>query len=182
MRETLTSFSQFQESGNKTALHVWKGDRFSEVPPENLDNIVSAAGLYSSAHDMSLFLLSMNTLLTPAALEEIFTPQTTVLAENFLGSENLFYKDVLFPDCQFLDYGLGCFIHDYRCMKVIQVPGLTDGSVAVMAFIPNLHLSICILSNAESAAFSRALLFQIIDAHFGESADWNTHFLNLIQK
>ena len=64
----------------------------------------------------------------------------------------------------------------------MQVPGLTDGAAPVLAMIPALNLSIAILSNGESVFFSRALLFQIIDAYLGQSADWNTRFLHLMKE
>ncbi len=180
MQETLASFSEFQNSTHKPALYQWKTNRFSEVAPENLENIVSAAGLYSSAHDMSLFLRSIAKFVSAGTLQEIFTAQTTVSAAHFLGPEDLFVQDILFPDSNFLEYGLGCFIHEYRGMKIIQVPGLTNGATPVLAFLPALDLSICVLINAESAAVSRAILFQLIDAHIGISSNWNERFLRVI--
>jgi CubicO group peptidase (beta-lactamase class C family) len=180
MKDTLTHFFQFQQSKNKTALHKWENDHFCETPAENLDSLASAAGLFSSAHDMALFLSSIHTCVSAETLKEIFTPQITASVDHFLPPNALFYRDILFPDSQFLDYGFGCFIHDYRGIKIIQVPGLTDGAASVLSFIPNINLSISILSNADSVPFSRSLLFQIIDAYLGQQADWNTHFLNLM--
>ena len=94
--------------------------------------------------------------------------------EEFTG--NPAHKDLLFPTAQFITYGLGCFIHDYRGIKMIQVPGLTEGVVSVLAIIPTLDLGLFITTNSESVHFTRALLFQIIDTFLGDHTDWNTIF------
>jgi hypothetical protein len=101
-------------------------------------------------------------MILSSSLAQIFTPQTIATTEEFTGSSAS--KEILFPTAQFLTYGLGCFIHDYRGHPLIQVPGLTDGTNSVLALIPFLNLGIFLSANAESAHFTRALLFQLIDA------------------
>ncbi|MBS0604468.1 MAG: serine hydrolase [Verrucomicrobia bacterium] len=183
MAETLTSFSSLQQCSNKALPHIWNKDRFEQIPLENLDVFLPAAGLSSTAHDMTHFLFFLlhngvfhaKNILKPATLKEILTAQTVATTEEFTGSS--FYSPVLFPTSQFLNYGLGCFIHDYRGMLMVQAPGLTDGAVSVLALVPSLNLGIFVTANAESVFFTRALLFQFIDAFLDEKTDWNTQFL-----
>jgi CubicO group peptidase (beta-lactamase class C family) len=169
MTETLLSYSALQDCPNKIQPHVWKENQFEEVPLENLDAILPAAGINSTAHDMKHFLYFLlhdgtyhaRAILSPSTLSQIFTPQTTATVKEFTGDPA--DRDILFPTAQFLTYGLGCFIHDYRGIKMIQVPGLTDGTNSVLAIVPSLQLGIFITCNAESAKFTHALLFKLVD-------------------
>ncbi len=170
MWDTTASFSRLQSRYNKASPYVWKIDHYEEVPYENLDAFLPACGLSSTAHDMShflLFLLNKGThraqkIADPSTLEQIFTPQTVATTEEFTGSST--HHDILFPHSQFLTYGLGCFIHDYRGIKMMQAPGLTDGFSSVLALVPSLNLGIFIAVNAEATAFTHSLLYQFIDA------------------
>ena len=183
MIETLTSYPSFQHCPNKAYPHLWKKDHFETIPFENLDAFLPAAGLFSSAHDMTLFLFFLlnqgtyhaKSVLSSSSLNQIFTPQTTATAEEFTGFASS--AEILFPTLQFLNYGLGCFIHDYRGIQMIQVPGLTDGTSSVLALIPSLNLGIFITANAENVYFTRALLFQFIDSYLNQKTDWNIYFL-----
>jgi len=169
MTETLLTFSDLQDCTNKIQPHIWKEDHFVPIPLENLDALLPAAGISSSAQDMKHFLYFLlhdgtyhaKAILSPSTLTQILTPQTTVTIEEFTGDAAS--QDILFPTAQFITYGLGCFVHDYRGIKMIQVPGLTDGTNSVLALIPSLRLGLFITCNAESAHFTRALLFKLID-------------------
>lgn len=182
MSETLTSFSALQKTSNRAYPHVWKQDHFEQILYENLDAFLPAMGLSSSAHDMThylFFLLNQGTyhekkILSPATQTEIFTPQTTATVAEFIGASS--WQNILFPTAQFINYGLGCFINDYRGIKMIQVPGLCDGFVSILAIVPSLNLGIFISANSESIYFTHALLFQCIDAFLEQKTDWNVLF------
>jgi CubicO group peptidase (beta-lactamase class C family) len=187
MSETLTSFSTLQSCSNKAYPHVWKNGHFEQVPFDNLDAFLPAAGLSSSAQDMAQFLdfllhhgtYHTKTILSSSTLDQIFTSQTTATVKDFTGDPSS--KKFLFPCSEFLTYGLGCFVHDFRGVKMIQVPGLTQGTNSVLALVPSLNLGIFIAANAESAPFTRALLFQLIDHFLNQRTDWNTQFLKQLK-
>ena len=172
MSETFTSFAELQSSPNKITAHIEK----KTVPFENLDTFLGGAGLSTSAHDMAHFL----SCLLSKTSSEIFTPQTVATVEEFIGPGTS--ANALFPDAQFVTYGLGCFIHDYRGIRMVQVGGLTDGVFSILALIPSLDLGFFIAANAESPVFARALLFQLIDTFLDQNTNWNQYFLELSKK
>jgi len=185
MQETLTSHAALLQCSNKVTPHLFDKDRYTPTSHENLDTFLPAAGLASSAHDMThflLFLLEHGTyhakrILSPSTLSQVFTPQTIATVEEFTGSST--HQPILFPTAQFLTYGLGCFIHDYRGIQMIQVPGLTDGTVSLLALVPSHSLGIFLTTNSDSVPFTRALLYQLIDTFLQETTDWNTTFHRL---
>ena len=172
MNQTVSSFAELQSNPNKITPHIGQ----KPVPLENLDACLGGAGLSSSAHDMRHFL----SFLLSKTSSEVFTPQTIATVEEFTGPGTP--TNALFPDAQFVTYGLGCFIHDYRGIRMIQVPGLSDGTFSVLALIPSLELGIFIAANAESPVFARALLFQLIDSFLAQNTNWNQYFLELSKK
>ncbi len=183
MKETLTSYSALQSCSNKAYPHLWKENRFEQIPLENLDAELPAGGLSSSANDMTHFLSFLlhqgtfhaKSILSASTFSEIFTPQTVATVEEFTGRSSS--KLVLFPHSQFLTYGLGCFLYDYCGIKIVQVPGRTDGTNSVLAILPSQNLGIFIATNSESFYFTYALLFQIIDSFLNQKKDWNNQFL-----
>ena len=185
MQDTLFSLSELQNSPNKITPHLWKNGSFEEVSFEPIDTYLAAAGLSSSAEDMSHFLSFLlhhgsyrsKSILSSSALAEIFTPQTVASVEEFTGDSTS--GNFLFPHAQFLTYGLGSFVHDYRGICVIQVPGQVDGVNCVLALVPSLELGLFVAANVESAAFTRALLFQLIDSFLDQQTDWNRQFFQL---
>jgi CubicO group peptidase (beta-lactamase class C family) len=187
MKETLTSHADFLNSSNKVHPHVFTDHRFEMVPYENLQAFLPAAGIISNAHDMTHFLFFLlhhgtyhaKKILSPLFLSEMFTPQTIATVAEFTGSN--FLKDVLFPTAQFINYGLGCFIHDYRGIKMIQVPGLVEGVSSVLAIVPSLKLGLFITTNAESVFFGHSLLYQCIDHFLNQKTDWNALFFKKFQ-
>ncbi len=186
MNETLTSFEALENCPNKVSPYIWNTDHFDRVPFENLDVWLAAAGLSSSAHDMTHFLSFLlhqgryrsKTLLSSPTLAQLFTSQVIATNEEFTG-RHLAGK-ILFPNAQFLTYGLGCFIHDYRGIGIVQVPGQVDGINCVLAIVPPLNLGFFVAANAESAPFTRSLLFQLLDTFLDQETDWNQHFLEII--
>ncbi len=186
MNETLTSFQALQNCPNKVFPNVWNTDHFEQVPFENLDVWSAAAGLSSSAHDMTHFLSFLlhqgtyrsKTLLSLPTFTQLFTPQVIATNEEFTGRS--IGGKLLFPNAQFLTYGLGCFIHDYRGIGIVQVPGQIDGINCVLAIVPSLNLGFFVGANAESAPFTRALLFQLLDTFLDQKTDWNQYFLEII--
>ncbi len=191
MTHTHTSYIALLQSHNKAHPHQWQEDSIKEVAYENLDNIASGAGISSCASDMAKWLLMLNghgkiddlMLIKETTLHEIIKPHAVASIEGFLGQENAWMEQVLFPGCHFLSYGYGWFIHDYHEVVVCQTPGLTDGTTSVMMYVPQLELGIVILANLENPFFPRTLAFSIIDCYLNRNEkDWDEYFKSLLLK
>ncbi|MBS0607287.1 MAG: beta-lactamase family protein [Verrucomicrobia bacterium] len=180
MNNTLCSYSAFMKTSNRIKGHKWINGKWTEVPIENFDSIAPSAGMFSCANDMAVWLKAVSSEILAGS--PAFNSQSIASKEGFFAKDELFTSSVFFPDCQFLTYGYGWFIHDYRGIKIYHTPGLTDGCTPVLAYVPSLSLGIALLTNAESGFFTNALLYQIIDHYLGESTDWNTKFLNIANR
>lgn len=172
-----SSFSFFKNDTNKAYPH--QGE-VKEVPYENLDNLAPAAGIISCAKDMAKW-LSMLTR-KPSDWHSVFTSQCVVAPEGFFPEHELQLSSVFFPDNQFLTYGFGCFIHNYKGMIVCQTPGLSDGFSTLMLYVPQHDLSIVVLSNLEAPYFPHSVAFHLVDTYLGSNQDWNRIFFEIHQK
>lgn len=173
MDDTGVSFEAFTKKDNRAYPHCWIDQKWTEVGYQNFDSIGPAAGMYSSAHDMALWLANFS--------GKKVAPRAVATPEGFFPPMNLFLKDIFFPDCQFLTYGYGWFVHDYRGVEIYHTPGLVDCFTPVLAYIPSIDVGIAILPNVDSVAFTHALLYQLIDLYLLEYTDWNSRFLEIIK-
>jgi CubicO group peptidase (beta-lactamase class C family) len=181
MDSTTTSHDAFLAVQNKAFPHQWKEGDSKEVPFERLDVIAPGAGLSSNANDMAKwlkFILDKNGAYSSLSKDTV-TPQTVATPETFFTKEEAWLEKVFFPNCHFLAYGMGWFIHDYDGLVVYQTPGLTDGMNGLMAVIPELDLGVVILSNLEAPFFSHSLLFHSTDYYRNKITDWDQALLGI---
>ena len=72
----------------------------------------------------------------------------------------------------FLGYGLGFFIQDYRGMKIVTHTGGLPGYLSRVIMVPEKNIGVAVLSNAESEAFE-AIAWQALDDALGaRKFDW----------
>ncbi len=86
---------------------------------------------------------------------------------------------MLFPESNFLTYGLGWFLSDYKGLKLVSHGGNIDGMTAFVAFVPEREYGIVILANLDSSnAFITALTHRLIDRfEGGEQIAWSDTML-----
>jgi len=184
MDSTTINHADFMAVENKAFPHQWVGKSVREVPFEQLDAIGPGAGLSSNANDMAQwlqFLLEGQSEYS-SIIKNTLSPQTLAKAEMFFSKEEAWLEKIFFPNSNFLTYGMGWFIHDYKGVILCQAPGLTDGMNGLMALIPELNLGIVILNNLEAPFFSHSVLFHVIDHYQGEIKDWNQILLNILHE
>jgi len=74
---------------------------------------------------------------------------------------------------QFLGYGYGWDVQDYRGVKVIQHGGAVLGVLAFVVLVPEKNLGISLQINSEDVDVERGLGFEILDRYLGfEDRDW----------
>lgn len=181
MHKTESRFASFLQNANRASPHKWEGDKIKEAPYENIDNLAPAAGLSSCAEDMGKWLAKLTDSKSPIA-QAIFSPKALATPEGFFPANRLELKSVFFPECQFLTYGYGCFVHDYKGIALCQTPGLSEGMTALLIYAPQPKLAIAILTNLEAPYFAHAVAFHLIDTYLGKSQDWDRVFLSILKK
>ncbi len=95
-------------------------------------------------------------LLRPETFEQMHTPQISIPAG--------WYQEDRRPDSgNFMAYGFGWFVTDYRGRKAVMHGG---GFRSYMAMLPEEDLGVAVLANLPNQ-FSQALIFRIFDAYLG---------------
>lgn len=157
---------------------------FSElmpVPPLAWDNNPAAGGIYSSADDMARWVRlqlagghlpagadgAERALFKPARRDEMWSLVTPMR----ISEPKIAALKPTQPN--FLGYGLGWFLSDYRGKKLVWHTGGWPGQVSKVVLVPELNLGVVVLTNAESGAAFQAVSWRVLDAYLGAPAtDW----------
>ncbi len=149
------------------------------VPYRNIDNAGPAGSINSSASEMAAWAilqlrrgsLGGEELISPELIDEMHAPQMVIRKDSQFGA--------LFPESNFISYGLGWFLTDYRGLKVVSHGGNIDGMTALVALVPELEAGAVILANVSSANFfTTALAHSLVDRLLGLGpGDWSERML-----
>src|SRR3954462_1192440 len=180
MTESRIAFSEWASSDHATG-HRWssKNEAAAIQPMRNYDALAPAGTIKSSAHDMAQWLrfqlaggaIDGKRLMSLSAIEETPTPQTIIP----IGTASR----LLYPDMNFLTYGLGWNISDYHGELLVAHAGALNGFRTNVALLPKRNLGIAILENIGRGSALAALRNTIIDLSLGVAARvWNTDMLD----
>jgi CubicO group peptidase (beta-lactamase class C family) len=167
-------------SGANTAIpHARVEGVVRPVSPFTSDNTNPAGGINSNATDMARWLnvlLSRGRLAdgsrlyserTAAALDTIVTPMPIPDTPEELAARR--------P--QFLGYGLGLVITDYRGHKTVRHSGALPGYVSHVLRVPGIGLGIAVLTNQEVDAAQDAIIYHLVDHYLdAPRTDWLAAF------
>jgi CubicO group peptidase (beta-lactamase class C family) len=125
-----------------------------------------AGGIYSSVADLSKWAMMLlggpgapASLLKPATLQELWTPQTILPVSPAPSPYNT----------HFSAYGLGWFLRDVRGYKEVSHTGGEIGMVTKVLLLPELHVGVIVLTNQENGAAFTAVTNFIEDHYLGVS-------------
>ncbi|HEX3579158.1 MAG TPA: serine hydrolase [Thermoanaerobaculia bacterium] len=180
MTESRIAFAEWPASDHATG-HRWISKTRSAAiqPMRNYDALAPAGTIKSSAHDMAQWLRFQLTggaidgrrLMSLSAIEETHTPQTIIP----IGPASR----LLYPDMNFLTYGLGWNISDYHGELLVAHAGALNGFRTNVALLPKRNFGIVILENIGRGSALAALRNTIIDQFLGAAArDWNSDMLD----
>ncbi|HSX65102.1 MAG TPA: serine hydrolase, partial [Pseudoxanthomonas sp.] len=191
MRETRYNSDYLQPGDNVASGHA-KAD-FSDLqtaPRMSWSNVAGAGGLYSSAHDMARWMSvqlaggvydregdaelrlfsaarqkAMWSLVTPMPIAEPKVEALKAARPNFLG------------------YGEGWMVSDYRGRKLVWHTGGWPGMVSRVTLVPELNLGIVVLTNQEVSAAFHSVTMQALDAFLdAPPTDWLAAYAALVAK
>lgn len=181
MTRSVTLLGPLAEMENVAQPHVLTPDgELRAVPYRNIDNAGPAGSINSSAAQMAqwvrLHLGSAGAhagtrLVSEEALLETRTPQMVMRKTEPWAS--------IWPESDFLNYGLGWFLTDYRDVKMVSHGGNIDGMTALVAMIPERDYGFVLLVNLNGAnAFASALVHRLVDRmEGGEQLPWSDRML-----
>jgi CubicO group peptidase (beta-lactamase class C family) len=152
------------------------------APRMTWSNVGGAGGIYSSVHDMSKW---VRTQLAggkiPASVggdtgERLFTEKSqremwTMLTPIPVRKPKLEALEPITPN--YLGYGEGWNLSDYRGEKMVSHTGGWPGMVSRVTMLPDRGIGVIVLTNAESGAAFNAVTNRALDAMLGLPAtDW----------
>lgn len=191
MRDTRFNSDALRPRDNVATGHA-KAD-FKDLRPAprmSWGNVSGAGGIYSSVHDMSRWMRmqlaggtyvdahgntqrmfsnarqqSMWSVVTPIPVPKPPVPELEAARPNFLG------------------YGEGWQLSDYRGSKLAWHTGGWPGMVSRVTLVPEKKLGVVVLTNAEAGGAFNAVTLRVLDAFLGApKIDWTAAYAAALAK
>jgi CubicO group peptidase (beta-lactamase class C family) len=156
----------------------------TRIENASVDGVAPAGSVWSNADDMakwSAMLLAggkagTRTLLSPAAVEELFKPQAMVTSDAF-------YPTARLTRPKWTTYGLGWFQQDYRGHAVDYHTGSIDGMVAIHGLLRDQGVGVIVLANLDHAELRHAIMLDVFDRYIGGARrDWSGDLRSMYQE
>jgi len=175
MRTTTTSVAANAGNPNVAAAHSKINDRAAPVKTMAVSNADGAVGINSNAEDMARWMIALlaggvidkdQRLVSPRQAAEMWSVQTPIEIKEPPAA-------LAATKPNFLAYGLGVQLRDYRGRKVITHSGALQGFYSRVTMVPDAKLGIAILTNAENGSAMQALQYRVLDQYLGAApSDW----------
>ncbi len=181
MHETIPTVAGSIGQPDVATWHGLVHDSLRVIPVQSTDQIKAAGSVYSSIHDMTLwvkFLLDSGRvngkrLVSDSVFREIFKSE--------IPADRAIYPMVSLLQPHFFDYGFGFFLEDYAGYKVAMHTGSIDGMCALIGIVPEKRLGFYVLENVDHAELRHALLYKAIDTWLGTGTrDWSAELYTLL--
>lgn len=176
------------QPGDTAAVGHAKYDfsKLRTVAPLTWSNNSGAGGVYSSAHDVALWMnvqlaggtladgtplfsakrqREMWSMITPISVPEPAVPELAAARPNFAG------------------YGEGWSLSDYRGHRLVWHTGGWPGMVSRLTLVPEQKLGVVVLTNQEVGAAFNAVTLQVLDAFLQlPTTDWTAAYAKAVEK
>ncbi len=164
MSRTITTTSEMNAATNICAAHTVVDNVVKKIPYGRLDNMAPAGAIFSSAMDLSKWVMMQlnggkldgKEIIPASAIGQTRTPQS------ILGNGGHPYNK-----SHFALYGLGWFLEEYSGRKIVSHTGGVNGFVTSVCLVPEEKLGIVVLTNTDANGLYEALRFEIMDSYLG---------------
>ncbi len=176
MERSTVNNKQFEGDLNVASAHVQIDGALRPYPRQDLDNDAPSGSIYSSAAEMTRWILAHvqdgtvdgKPVLPPAVIREMRAPQNPINAPDLARYA---------PGANLVAYGLGWNLQDYGGELAVAHGGGTRGMTAQLGMLPGRRSGFVVLSNAPYSTLPALIQYKVYDALLGiEGADWNAHF------
>jgi CubicO group peptidase (beta-lactamase class C family) len=181
MRDTRYNSDSLRDDDN-VATGYAKADFKAAVPAPRVSwhNVSGAGGLYSNVHDMAKWMrmqLAGGTYTDASGNEQRLFSGTrqdamwSVITPMKISTPSV--SELLRAKPNFLGYGEGWLLSDYRGHKLVWHTGGWPGMVSRVTLVPGHDLGVVVLTNAELSAPFHAITLHVLDAYLGApETDW----------
>ena len=169
MRGATVRHSDQGGGDNVATPHAPVEGRVRVVNPFASDNTNPAGGINAGAADMARWLMVQLDSGRLADGSRLFTPRTTrelwsVVTPLRPGNPP---PELTHIRANFVGYGLGLNLRDYRGYKLVTHTGGLPGYVSRVMMVPEARLGIAVLTNMESGEAFEAITWRILDYYLG---------------
>lgn len=180
MTRSNTRVGPLAQIDNVATPHVETSEgELRTVPYRNIDNAGPAGSINSSVAEMAQWVRMQlaggayegERIVSEEALRETHTAQMVIRKEGAWA--------LIWPESNFMNYGLGWFLTDYRGLKVVSHGGNIDGMTAYVVLVPERNYGLVALVNMNGAnALVSAVAHRLIDRmEGGEEVPWSARML-----
>jgi CubicO group peptidase (beta-lactamase class C family) len=168
MKNTHTRYSEFISDPNASKPYTLVENKITELTAANVDNLGPAGSVVSTVNDMSHWILMQ--LANGKYNGKQVVPQMVIgrtRQSNTIVSENSGLET----------YGLGWFLKENNCKKVVEHDGGANGFLSKTVLIPSERSGFVILTNSDAQYFFEALGRILTDDLTGAKfTDYNSLF------
>ena len=191
MTDTVANYLELKPGANTATGHAkYDFKDLKPVPPLAWHNASAAGGIYSSAQDMAKWVRvqlaggklpagsdgKQVALFQEARQKEMWSVMTPIR----ISEPKIEALKVTRPN--FLGYGHGWNLSDYRGRKLVSHTGGWPGQVSKVVLVPELKLGVVVLTNQEVGAAFQAVSWRVLDAYLGAPAtDWVAAYAELVK-
>jgi CubicO group peptidase (beta-lactamase class C family) len=175
MTDSNARHSAVVAGGNLAWPHARVDGRVRPIAPFTSDNTNAGGGINSSAVDMAKWLLVQlaggrlpdgSRLFSERTARELTTIVTPMPASDPPAELPQLRSD-------FVGYGLGFVIRDYRGQKIVAHVGGLPGYVSRVLMVPGAGLGVAVLTNQEATEAFDAIALNVVDHYLGAPpTDW----------
>jgi CubicO group peptidase (beta-lactamase class C family) len=177
MKASTCTFPADNSKRELASPHRLRDGKVSVAPRFPLSAPDPAGSLHTTVRDLARYLrfqLGDGTwqgerLISAESLTEPHTPQIVLRLTGGARTLN--------PDTQFLTYGMGWVVQDYRGKRLVMHGGSIDGFRTHLTLVPEARLGIALLNNLDGGLMNLALSNSLVD-HFLDLPvkDWSTYY------
>jgi CubicO group peptidase (beta-lactamase class C family) len=180
MTRSTSRSSRVASMPNVASAHTRPAGSVVVMARRNYDNIGGAGAVWSTVHDMAQWIrlhlgggmYEGRTLLQPATLRELHTPQTLMRGDSV--------AQRMFPNTHFRAYGLGWNLQDYHGRKLVHHSGSINYTRTQVGMIPSEGIGVVVIANLSTSNLQLAIMYRVLDALLGLPArDWSAEYLEL---
>lgn len=180
MTETIPLVAELPGKPNVAIPHAELNDTVKVVPVRTTDPVASAGSVWSSVHDMSIWMRFMldsgrvgtRRLIKPETFREIVAPEIRAPPDEYPATE--------LAQPRIFTYALGWFVEDYQGETVWMHTGSIDGMSAIIGLLPGRRTGVYVLANLDHAELRHALMYRVFDMYEGNAPrDWSSELHTL---
>ncbi len=181
MNNSTLTFADAVKKGNTATPHADIRGTVRPVAASDSDKTNPAATVNTNAEDIAKWMICQldsgrvkggTPLFTPATARNLWSVVTPLPVPKVA-------KEVAPLQSNFIGYGAGFNLRDYRGKKLVWHTGALSGMLSYVAMIPELNVGVAVFTNQEIAGSFYSIGWQVLDHYIVAKHDWLNAYTTL---